>query len=306
MTLLQDTVTGNGNDNYVDNVSLDVADTGELQFLKLEVNTANGLVRMLNETSGDLAINFYEILSPGGSLSVGGWNSLDDQNVDAVGALPGESWTEGGGSNASHLLEAFLSGTSNLVAGNGALSLGPAFATAIGTQDLEFYYAGLDGVLERGVVSYVVGISGDFDGNGAYECADIDALVSEIAAGTNNAAFDLTADGAVDLADRDAWLAEAGAAQTASGNPYRLGDANLDGVVDVSDFNVWNGNKFNTGTGWCGGDFNADGVTDVSDFNLWNSNKFTASDTAAVPEPGMAGGALFMAGLGLLAARHRR
>ncbi len=33
-------------------------------------------------------------------------------------------------------------------------------------------------------------------------------------------------------------------------------------------------------------DFNADGSTDVSDFNLWNGNKFTSSDVPSiVPEP---------------------
>ena len=33
-------------------------------------------------------------------------------------------------------------------------------------------------------------------------------------------------------------------ANLASGNSYLMGDANLDGVVDVSDFNAWNSNKF--------------------------------------------------------------
>ena len=126
----------------------------------------------------------------------------------------------------------------------------------------------------------VGGGGGDFNGDGAYTCSDIDALTTAIAAGTNDVAFDLTADSIVDLADRDAWLAEAGAENNASGGAYRLGDANLDGVVDVSDFNVWNGNKFTNNSEWCSGDFSADGVVDVSDFNNWNGNKFTSSDHA--------------------------
>ncbi len=74
----------------------------------------------------------------------------------------------------------------------------------------------------------------------------------------------------------------AGAANLASGNPYLVGDANLDGVVDVSDFNLWNAHKFTTTAQWTKGDFNADGFTDVSDFNLWNTNKFkTANGNAA-------------------------
>ena len=131
-----------------------------------------------------------------------------------------------------------------------------------------------------------VGVDGDFDDDGDYDCVDIDALVAAIAAGQTDTAFDLTGDGFYDMTDIDAWLAEAGANNLASGNPYLIGDANLDGTVDVSDFNVWNGNKFTNVAAWCSGDFNADGVVDVSDFNAWNGNKFQTSDAVAmVPEP---------------------
>ena len=92
--------------------------------------------------------------------------------------------------------------------------------------------------------------------------------------------FDLSGDGSLTNEDLELWLAEAGAANLASGNPYLHGDANLDGAVDVQDFNVWNANKFTTGTGWCSADFNADGVVDVLDFNSWNANKFQSADSA--------------------------
>ena len=126
------------------------------------------------------------------------------------------------------------------------------------------------------------GEDGDFDNNGVYNCADVDALVAAIVAGTNDGTFDMTGDGAVDAADLEAWLIEGGNVEV--GGPYLAGDANLDGVVDVSDFNVWNSNKFGTTEAWCLGDFNADGVSDVSDFNVWNSNKFQSSG-GVVPEP---------------------
>lgn len=89
--------------------------------------------------------------------------------------------------------------------------------------------------------------------------------------------FDLNDDGAVNAGDVDTWLAVAGEVNLASGDPFLYGDANLDGNVDVSDFAIWNANKFTSTAAWCQGDFNADGVTDVSDFSLWNANKFTSA-----------------------------
>ncbi len=135
---------------------------------------------------------------------------------------------------------------------------------------------------------FTAAASPDFNEDGIHDCADVDALVAEIAAATGSYSFDVTGDGVLNKADLDAWLAQAGAANLASGNPYLPGDANLDGAVDASDFNSWNSNRFSQTVAWCSGDFNADGAVDASDFNIWNSHKFTSSDGgAAVPEPSM-------------------
>lgn len=151
-----------------------------------------------------------------------------------------------------------------------------------GTYEIVVTSAGpLLGEIGHYLLSIAFMQSGDFNQDGVYGCEDIDALIQVIADGSHNAFFDLTEDGAVDLADRDAWLAEAGAFNLPSGAAYQLGDANLDGVVDVSDFNLWNGNKFTMEAAWCSGDFNADGVVDVSDFNIWNGNKFTGTELLA-------------------------
>ncbi len=128
-------------------------------------------------------------------------------------------------------------------------------------------------------------VYGDFDRDGEFSCADIDSLVTAIVGGLNEAAFDLTGDGQVDGEDQLAWLSAAGLALDFAG-PVISGDANLDGVVDASDFNIWNANKFTQNPAWCSGDFNHDGFVDGSDFNVWNSRKFTSVFTAvAVPEP---------------------
>ena len=115
-----------------------------------------------------------------------------------------------------------------------------------------------------------VRLLGDFNDDLALDCADVDALVAELVANGVSLDFDLNGDNLVNMDDLDEWLAIAGTFNV--GGPYVHGDANLDGSVDVSDFNVWNANKFSSDTGWCGADFNADGVTDVGDFNIWNNN----------------------------------
>ena len=133
----------------------------------------------------------------------------------------------------------------------------------------------------------------DFDGDGDCDLMDIDALTQQIVAGTNQTGFDLNGDGVVDIADvtdaDNGWLTQGGAANAdvTGGHPFLNGDANLDGVVDVTDFNLFNGSKFTATGDWSAADFNADGSTDVTDFNLWNANKFTSSssDFQAVPEP---------------------
>lgn len=150
----------------------------------------------------------------------------------------------------------------------------------------------------------VGGIDADFNNDGLFNCADVNALTAAIAAGSNAAAFDLTGDGSVNLADLDKWRLDAGSANIGPGRAYKVGDANLDGGVDGSDFGVWNSNKFTSNTAWCNGNFNGDAVIDGSDFGLWNGNKFTSSDgNAVVPEPA---GLLFWSGIGVLIAGRRR
>lgn len=138
--------------------------------------------------------------------------------------------------------------------------------------------------------------SGDFDLDGDFDCVDVDSLVAQIVSNGHVPRFDLTGDGLVNGADLSQWLSTAGAYNLPSQNAYLLGDANLDGVVDGSDFGIWNANKFRPVPAWCSGDFNADGVVDGSDFGLWNSQKFTSADaTRIIPEPSMP--SLVVAGL---------
>jgi hypothetical protein len=130
----------------------------------------------------------------------------------------------------------------------------------------------------------------DFDGDGNCDIADVDALVSEVVAGTDDPDLDLTGDGLVTLDDitdpADGWLRLAGEENLGPGLSYLAADITLDGVVDGQDFIEWNANKFMTTGLWSQGDVNADGVTDGRDFIIWNGLKFTSSAGASVPEPG--------------------
>ena len=170
----------------------------------------------------------------------------------------------------------------NLLVGRNTFSLATNPRTFVGLID--------ELRISRGIISAemalgAIQITGDFDRDGDFDCVDVDALVLAISSGSTEYNFDLTGDGLVDVNDLASWLAEAGAANLASGNAYLPGDANLDGAVDGADFLVWNTSKFSSVSAWCSGDFNADGAVDGLDFLIWNDNKFQTADAVVVPEP---------------------
>jgi probable HAF family extracellular repeat protein len=153
----------------------------------------------------------------------------------------------------------------------------------------------------------------DFDGDSHCEITDLNLMLAEgpIANGVPvipgvNEQFDLNGDGMIDANDVDHWLSIA-ALHNGLGSAYKYGDANLDGIVDGSDFNLWNANKFTLTLAWDEGEFNGDGAVDGSDFGLWNTHKFTASDgVASVPEPGWLGVLTLFAALPLARRVSRR
>ena len=63
-------------------------------------------------------------------------------------------------------------------------------------------------------------IDGDFDENNSFNCADVDALVQNIASNSNNLAYDLNNDGQLDFADVEDWLVAAG--NNNIGSPFLL------------------------------------------------------------------------------------
>ncbi|MEZ6118199.1 MAG: hypothetical protein R3C28_16740 [Pirellulaceae bacterium] len=144
------------------------------------------------------------------------------------------------------------------------------------------------------------GVEGDYNGNGILDVADLDLQSGQL--GTNNAAFDLTNDGAVDQADRLAWVKDLAGTW--------IGDANLDGEFNSGDFvQVFSAGLFETqqAATWSQGDWNGDGFFDSGDFvAAFTDGGFELGPrgaVSAVPEPN--GWLLLLGGLPLALRRKR-
>ncbi len=110
-------------------------------------------------------------------------------------------------------------------------------------------------------------LPGDLNGDGVVDATDVDQLCAALAANSTDPRYDLNGDGSVGAADGEELVFNI--------MGMLPGDANFDGLVDTSDFNIWNNHKFSSGC-YTEGDFNFDGLIDTSDFNMWNVNKFTS------------------------------
>lgn len=126
----------------------------DIQSVTLEVNTTTGASRILNDSSKNFNMIYYEITSTSESLIPGNWTSLDDaEGGDPVGV----EWDEAGGSDAGVLSEVNLLGTPKSLAASGSTtlwSLGDIWNTS-GEQDLRFFFTQSNGALVRGIVQYV-------------------------------------------------------------------------------------------------------------------------------------------------------
>jgi hypothetical protein len=171
--------------------------SGVSTVLTLEVNTANGNIRLLNKSSDAVPIDAYRIRSAAGVLNRDAWwgngpqpaalnggQSIHDQPIGGFprGIGTGNGWEEGPGSTNKELVEWFLGAVGgNPPAGQGSSTLMPGQAVTLngifqvgGMQDIQFDYRS-GGMTLQGVVEYVgatVGVSGDFNGNGVVDAAD--------------------------------------------------------------------------------------------------------------------------------------
>lgn len=131
---------------------------------------------------GDVTLDDYDLWKAefgqpsggyGTSLSLDGWNSLDEQNIDAVdgtdaGEVAGDSilegWDQSGSGSPANLSEAFLLGSSTLTT-NEWFSLGNSFVPGA-AQNLTFLYRtpSRPTLLRSGIVHYINGPGGGATG----------------------------------------------------------------------------------------------------------------------------------------------
>ena len=145
------------------------------------------------------------------------------------------------------------------------------------------------------VVPSPFGVACDFNGDGVCSVGDIDLLMNAgsvdqgIPVDTGSGMFDLNSSRLIDEKDVTTWLSFA-ATENGFREPYKLGDANLDGTVDAQDLNVVGLNWQTDGNTWSTGDFNGDGIVGPLDLNkvglAWLSSISPVAPAAVTaPEP---------------------
>ncbi len=147
-------------------------------------------------------------------------------------------------------------------------------------------------VLDLGDFTAAVG-RGDFNYDYHLDLDDLDALAAGVVLGTSKGEYDVNGDALIDPRDVQAWLVNAGQRNQTR---YRPGDANLDGAVDHTDFDIWSAHQNEITSDWSRGDFNVDGLVDGADWQIWQSS------VLAVPEPTTA---LLLYGASLFILRRR-
>ncbi|RIK82945.1 MAG: hypothetical protein DCC67_06455 [Planctomycetota bacterium] len=163
---------------------------GVPQELSLRVTLATGLVEIVNAMQSSISFDYYEIASAGGALNLAAWNGFAAPGGNPPGfpsgGGAGTGWETLGDGSGQLAAEAFLLGASSLAPGERA-ALGYLFGGDV--QDVTFQYRTPGGRVVAADVSYVAGVAGDFDGNGAVDGTDL--LVWQREVGSALAAADL-------------------------------------------------------------------------------------------------------------------
>ncbi len=262
--------------------------TVEIPRVTMLADTDTGEIRFQNDTGTDLDLTFLQVETPS-DLNDTAWESLASQGIGGFqeNAISDERLTESSFNSSFGLTD------------GSSVSWGRVIRRRT-NEDLVGHVGTADGLLNVTNVVYgpiVSETTTDFDGNGAVDVNDIDALCSDISGGTNGAGFDLTGDGVVNADDLASFLTQTG---------VLVGDTNLNGDVAFADFLVLSGNFGQSGQTWSGGDFDCSGDVAFADFLTLSANfgQTAGAEASTVPEPSTSLFAMVGA-LCLLACRRR-
>lgn len=168
-------------DGFIDDVRISNVALTPDEFLNAEaispvtlyVDPDTGEVTIRNELASAVEFDYYRVDSPAGSLVTSdlsggvGWDSLSDQERDAIGDGAGESWDEVDAAvSENRLVEEFLQGSTTLASGQSA-SLGAPWDGS--AEDLTFQFGLVGGNLISGTVLYEAApqaTPGDFNEDG--------------------------------------------------------------------------------------------------------------------------------------------
>lgn len=147
-----------------------------------------------------------------------------------------------------------------------------------GNNEVYVDFVGSGGTLVTAVLNVTRSI-GDFNGSGAFDGEDLSLLVDQFGPASMGSKYDLVADGVIDMADVEHWLAEL------RGIVAELGDFDLDGDRDADDLAIWSSNYL-AGTHYGEGDIDFDDDVNGADFLKWQQAvEPSSAAVAAVPEP---------------------
>ena len=201
----------------IQNVAANGIAAFELLRLELEINTNNGIARLLNSAGTPLDIDQYEVLSNEGSLSTGGWDSIQANGQNGLpqgDGSTGNGWEVLGVPTSNFVGEAYLQ-DSSVIGTADVVNLGNLFDTSVGVRDVEFFYRLSTGTTIQGIVNYVTpeGLAGDYNGDGTVDAADYTVWRDNL--GGDASAFadgsrDPGASGPVGSGDYDFWRSNFG------------------------------------------------------------------------------------------------
>lgn len=107
---------------------------------------------------------------------------------------------------------------------------------------------------------------------------DLDMMVDELIAGTNDAIYNFDGDSDIDGDDLDAHLIQKFLTVR--------GDGDLNAIVNFADFTMISNNFGQSPTGWGEGNFNIDNITNFNDFIILSNNfGYAAVPSVSAPEP---------------------